>query len=36
MRVKPGLSSFAENPSEAGASLLAILDFATSRVPENK
>jgi hypothetical protein len=36
MRVKPGLSFFSDNPAESGASLAALLEFATSRVPENK
>jgi hypothetical protein len=36
MRVKPGLSFFSDNPAEAGTSLGALLDFATSRVPESK
>ncbi|KAL8142341.1 hypothetical protein V2J09_015373 [Rumex salicifolius] len=34
MRVSPGLSAYAGNPEEAGGSLLELLEFGKSRVPE--
>lgn len=34
MKVKPGLSSFASNPTAAGASLAPLIDFMKSKVPE--
>lgn len=33
-KVKPGLSSFAKNPSDAGASLQGLIDFMKEQVPE--
>lgn len=33
-KVKPGLSSFADNPSAAGASLKGLIDFMKEQVPE--
>ena len=34
LKIEPGLSSFASNPSAAGASLEPLLSFARSKVPE--
>ena len=34
MKVKPGLSSFAKNPLEAGATMAGLVDFVKSKVPE--
>lgn len=36
LKVKPGLSSFAANPADAGASLGPLLDFITAEVPEEE
>jgi len=36
LKVKPGLSTFAENPSGAGASLKPLLDFVLSEIPEDQ
>ena len=34
-KLKPGLSSFAQNPSEAGSSLVNLINFVKEKVPEN-
>lgn len=34
-KVKPGLSSFASNPSDAGVSLAGLVDFIKEQVPQN-
>ncbi len=36
MKVKPGLSSFAENPSAAGTSLQGLVDFLKEKVPADQ
>lgn len=35
-KAKPGLSSYANNPVEAGASLQPLIEFAKERIPEDK
>eukprot|EP00604_Paraphysomonas_vestita_P003350 CAMPEP_0174818934 /NCGR_PEP_ID=MMETSP1107-20130205/1885_1 /TAXON_ID=36770 /ORGANISM="Paraphysomonas vestita, Strain GFlagA" /LENGTH=499 /DNA_ID=CAMNT_0016031555 /DNA_START=164 /DNA_END=1659 /DNA_ORIENTATION=+ len=35
-KVKPGLSSFAENPTDAGASLEGLIEFMKAEVPESE
>jgi apyrase len=34
-KIKPGLSSFASKPSEAGASLSGLVDFVKTEIPES-
>ena len=34
-KVKPGLSSFAHKPTEAGASLTGLVEFMKQQVPES-
>lgn len=34
MRISPGLSSYADDPSRAGGSLVELLEFAKNRVPK--
>jgi apyrase len=36
LKTKPGLSSFAEDPHKAGYSLMDLLKFASSKVPERE